>query len=176
MLNWYCLRTRAQQEERARFHLQNQGLEALAPVYKSWQHTKYVDRQVILPLFPRYIFCRADLELSWRPINSTRGVSRFLTDPEGVPIAVGEYVIEEIRSRIGTDGFVWLYGEPDDKDLGLRCGQTVRITAGAYEGHTAIFQRTCSDGERVKLLIEWVNGTHNELTYPRSAISALTLI
>ena len=62
MKAWYAVYTHARMEKWARSNLWERGFEAYLPVYhKERRHARKVD-WVAAPLFPRYLFVRADLE------------------------------------------------------------------------------------------------------------------
>jgi len=79
MQQWYAVHTQASAEQKADFHLRNQGFEVYLPSYrKQRRHARRVD-WIKAPLFPRYLFVRMDIETTpWRRIHSTIGVSYLL--------------------------------------------------------------------------------------------------
>jgi transcriptional antiterminator RfaH len=127
-------------------HLERQGFECRLPRTRRALRTMQGMIDKIEPLFPRYLFLRADTgcqDLS--RVRSTRGVSglvRFGVMPAHVP----EEVIATLDAR-AEHGLIRL-DAPD-----LREGERVRVTAGPFGGLEAIFQAR-SGAERVVLLVK----------------------
>src|SRR5690242_6904198 len=71
--SWYALQTRSRYEHFAAAHLRSKGYEPFLPVYTC--RRRWADRikNIELPLFPGYIFCRFNL-LNRLPILITPGV------------------------------------------------------------------------------------------------------
>jgi transcriptional antiterminator RfaH len=80
MTRWYVVHTQTQAEERAIWHLANQGLSCFLPRIRIVRRHARKVTPVLAPLFPRYLFLRFELDVArWRAINGTRGVGRLLT-------------------------------------------------------------------------------------------------
>jgi transcription antitermination factor NusG len=79
------------------------------------------------PLFRGYLFARFCPSLSLEAVRRTQGVLRILGSSLS-PIPVAAEIIEEIRSRVATDGFIKL--DPP----AFRPGQRVSIEHGPFEG------------------------------------------
>jgi transcriptional antiterminator RfaH len=103
-------------------------------------------RDSIEPLFPRYLFLRADpAQHELARVRSTRGISglvRFGSELARVPGAV----IEALAARSDADGLVRL--DPP----AMHPGDQVRIASGPLAGLPAIFQARVA-AERVLLLV-----------------------
>jgi transcriptional antiterminator RfaH len=145
---WYVVQTRAHEEPKAEWNLQQQGFDTYTPrLRKTRRHARRVD-VVPAPLFPRYMFVGMDpASQRWRAINSTFGVSRLVRHGE-LPTAVPDAVIDELRSFEDEDGFVRLPLPP-----GLRPGDMVRVTEGAFTSCLGLFEGM-SDGDRVTILLD----------------------
>jgi transcriptional antiterminator RfaH len=99
------------------------------------------------PLFPGYCFVR--IELQWHRARWCPGVVRLIMD--GVqPAKVSNIVIEEIRGR-ERNGAIEL-----PKRL-LKPGDRVRLLAGPFQGHLAIYAGM-SGLERVAVLLQILGG------------------
>ena len=146
MADWFAVRTKPRSEMLAWEHLERQGFECRLPRTRRALRTLHGMIDKIEPLFPRYLFLRADTgsqDLS--RVRSTRGVSglvRFGVMPAHVP----EEVIATLDARTEC-GLVRLEA-PE-----LREGERVRVTAGPFGGLEAIFQAR-SGAERVVLLVK----------------------
>jgi transcriptional antiterminator RfaH len=99
------------------------------------------------PLFPNYLFIR--IELQWYRARWCPGVVRLLMAGEA-PAKVPDAVIEEIRGR-ERNGAVEL---PKRR---LQYGDHVKILAGPFRGHLAIYAGM-SGPERVTVLLQILGG------------------
>jgi transcription antitermination factor NusG len=142
--HWHAIRVRLRWEKMAADSLHGKEYEAFLPLYR--KRSPWSDRvkEIDVPLFPGYVFCRGDF--SGRPrLVTTPGVIGILSFG-GIPAIISENEIEAIKSVIRSG----LYTEPW---LYLREGQRVRIHSGALTGIEGILIRTKSDC-RVVLSIE----------------------
>lgn len=55
---WFALRVKPQHEKRALLALENKGLEGYLPLYRSRRRWSDRYKELELPLFPGYLFCR----------------------------------------------------------------------------------------------------------------------
>ena len=149
MLQWYCVYTQARLELWAQSNLWERGFDVYLPkVYNRRRHARRVDF-VTRPLFPRYLFVRADLEhQGLRAIGSAKGVIDILRcGSRTAPTPVRESIIEEIRSHEDPEGYVRL-----DEISGLNQGDRVRIVAGALCDQVGLFEKI-GDDQRVVILL-----------------------
>lgn len=142
--DWHAIRVRPRWEKVVAEALRGKQYEEYLPLYR--KRNRWSDRQkdVDLPLFPGYVFCRA--KLSGRPpLVTTPGVIGILRFGN-IPAIVSRQEIEAIRAVIqsGASAEPWPY---------LREGQRVRVNRGALAGVEGILIRTKSDW-RVVLSVE----------------------
>jgi transcriptional antiterminator RfaH len=152
-LSWYVVHTHAKQEERASCNLQAWGLETLNPkllVNKCNQYTGQLSR-VYKTLLTGYIFARFRFNDLYHKIRFTRGVHSLVCF-NNRPTPVDEEIINLIRSRIGTDGFVKTLAE-------LKAGDQVVINDGRFRELHGVFEREMqdADADRVTILLSSVN-------------------
>jgi len=101
IMGWACCQTYGASERKAVTNLRRQGFEAFSPFYLKPPHLIKKHAAKDAPVFPCYVFVSiADQYQSWRPINSTFGVIRLLTnrsidDPK--PLWVEDSYIESLR-------------------------------------------------------------------------------
>jgi transcriptional antiterminator RfaH len=88
-------------------------------------------------LFPGYAF--VSIESQWHIVRRTPGVAKLVMHDDQ-PARVADRVIADLRSREAADGLVHLRGD------------RIRITAGAFQGLTGIYQGMKSR-ERVEVLL-----------------------
>jgi transcriptional antiterminator RfaH len=94
------------------------------------------------------MFVEFDLNLErWRSIYSTFGVSHLLTAGED-PVPVPAGVVDEIRAREGSDGFVTLGLPP-----GVGPGSPVRLIDGIFAEAKGVLDRI-ADQYRVSVLLQ----------------------
>jgi transcriptional antiterminator RfaH len=152
-LRWYVVHTHPKQEERASNNLQAWGLETLNPkllVNKCNQFTGQLSR-VVKPLFPAYIFARFRFNDLYHKIKFTRGIHSLVCfNNRATP--VDEEIINLIRSRIATDGFVKTFAE-------LKAGDEVVINDGRFQKLQGVFEREMqdADADRVTILLSSVS-------------------
>ena len=100
-MNWYLVHTKPRQERCALENLQWQGYECYfltMPAEKLRSGKLGVVEQA---LFPRYLFIRlghGPTAQSWKPIRSTKGVSRLVTFGT-TPTKVDDALITHLRTQ-----------------------------------------------------------------------------
>ena len=120
--SWYLVYSKPRQEKGAVENLLRQNYEVYFPQIRTWRTHHGNRKQVIEPLFPRYLFVRFDLATQrWLPIRSTVGVSRLVCLGD-MPLPVPSGIVEGLKAREDEDGFIRLR-EP----TGLKVGDQVRI-------------------------------------------------
>lgn len=150
-LNWYVLQTHPKQEERAAENLIAWNVETFVPRIRMSRRNEFNGAISYFPkpMFPRYIFARLKINDLYHKIRFTRGVQCFVSFGD-YPTPIGDDVIEFIRSRQGTDGFIRL---TDD----FSQGDQVEIKDGPLRTVGGIFEREIKDSERVMILLQTVN-------------------
>ncbi len=148
MRRWYAVYCESRMETWARANLWQRGLEVYLPRYeKRRRHARRSDG-VARPLFPGYLFVRADLGAGDRHrVASAPGVRRMVSFGDATP-AIADHIIEEIRGREDEDGLIRL-----DKPASFRRGETLRIVEGALADQIGLFECT-GDDQRVFLLLD----------------------
>jgi transcription antitermination factor NusG len=137
--SWYALHVKPRFEKLVTSQLEEKGYETLLPAYNS--RRKWTDRvkQLSLPLFPGYTFCRFNVHARL-PILVTPGVMTILGIGRN-PVPVDESEIEAIRQVMisGATAEPWPY---------VAAGTKVRVESGALEGLEGIVVRV-KDSERL---------------------------
>lgn len=148
MLSWFAVWTKPRAEAVAREHLERQGFECRLPRTGKLVPTASGVRAMVEPLFPRYLFLRADAERQdLGRIRSTRGVSALVRRGL-IPALVPEHVIATLDARTQPEsGLIALSAPP------LAAGDRVRVTQGPFSGLDAVF-RARRPSDRVSLLLE----------------------
>ena len=95
---WILVYTKAKQENRANFNLQNQGFVTFLPLISSQKRTE--KSKQLSPVFPRYIFVKIDPDLeNWITIKSTLGVEKIVMFADKLT-SVPNDIIKAIRSKL----------------------------------------------------------------------------
>jgi len=146
-MRWFAVQTQPRLELWARTNLWQRGFEVYLPRHaRRRRHARRIDT-VTVPLFPGYLFVRADMARGdRRRIDSAPGVAGLVAFGERPP-AVPDPVIVEIRSREGPDGLVRL-----DPALGLRPGDPVQVAGDALVDQYGLFDGITESG-RVAVLL-----------------------
>lgn len=147
---WYLIHTNPKQEDRASKNLQAWGVETFAAQVKERRFNKYTGAvsYVIKPLFPRYIFARFRINDLYHKVRFTRGVHSIVSFGD-VPTPVDERILNIIRMRMGSDGFIKLTED-------LKPGDEVLIIQGPFRSLTALFEREVKGADRVVILLDAV--------------------
>jgi transcription antitermination factor NusG len=142
--DWYAVRVRPRSEKVVARALREKGYEDFLPLYRKRSQWSDRTKDIDLPLFPGYVFCRADL-LGKPPLISTPSVIGILSFC-GAPAVISDPEIEAVRLIVNSGAHVepWPF---------LREGQRVRIERGSLAGLEGIVLRTKSDW-RVVLSVE----------------------
>ncbi|MBP9764325.1 MAG: transcriptional activator RfaH [Gammaproteobacteria bacterium] len=165
MISWYVAHTQPLKEQKAELHLLEQGFEVYLPRFKKMRrHARKVD-EVIVPLFPRYLFVGMNLEAAlWRSVNGTPGVSYLLMNQER-PALISSSIIDDLKAQESAEGLVSV-----GSLFVFAKGDKVRILEGTFKDHTAIFEKL-DDKQRVHLLLSFM-GRETKFSLPIYAVEA----
>ena len=129
---WYAAYTKHQHEKSAASQLEKKGFEILLPLYRATHKWKDRMQPVAMPVFPCYVFIRANLERKLA-ILQTPGIF-WLLGSGGNAAVVPESDIEAIR-KITTSAAAF---EPHPY---LKMGDRVRVIGGPIAGVEGILTR-----------------------------------
>ncbi len=145
MKYWYLAYCRPKEEERAKLHLHNQGIDSYYPLVLTRKIIRGKITEKIEPMFPRYLFIHMDIdEFSPIKIRSTRGIHHIIGHGSHWDKVPAELVYQLMRN------------EDDDECRKVasrlpKPGQKVIIDEGPFSGLQAIYQEP--DGEQRSLLL-----------------------
>ena len=122
---WFAIQTRARYEHYVATQLRGKGYELLLPLYNCRRRWSDRIKEVELPLFPGYLFCRFDL-LNRLPILMTPGVFRVVGIGRN-PLPVDDAEIAAIQAAIRS-------GLPSQPWPFLQIGQRVKVEFGPLRG------------------------------------------
>lgn len=147
MRRWYAVHTQARAEEKAEFNLRRQGFEVYLPrLRKMRRHARRTD-EVLVPLFPRYLFTALDLTVQpWRSVNGTFGVVHLVGSGDK-PTAVPQGLVEAILAQDANGGGIV------ERPPSFRVQEELEVVDGPFKDLVGRFQQM-SDAGRVNLLLE----------------------
>jgi transcription antitermination factor NusG len=135
-LGWYAVRVRPRAEKLVAAALRGKNYEEFLPLYQKRHRWSDRVKAIDYPLFPGYVFCRADLS-GRPPLVTTPSVIGILSFG-GRAALISEQEIESIKVVLGSG----LGSEPWPY---LREGDRVRITNGPLFGIEGLLVRSKSD-------------------------------
>lgn len=122
---WFALQVRAGNEKTVAALLRGKGYEWFLPLHKSRRRWSDRIKEIELPLFPGYLFCRFDVEKRL-PILKTPGVL-LVVGIGKTPIPIDQAEMSAIRTLIKS-------GLPSQPSPFLQSGERVRIHYGPLCG------------------------------------------
>jgi transcription antitermination factor NusG len=144
---WHALYTRHQHEKVVAQALLGKGFEVFLPQYRTVHRWKDRQKELLLPLFPNYVFIRGGLD-RMLILVTTPGI-HSLVSWGGRPADIPSEEIEAVRRLVESS----LQVEPHPF---LRCGDRVRIKSGPLEGIEGILVRK-TRGYRLVLSVEMLS-------------------
>src|ERR1051326_8447258 len=142
---WYTVYTRTRHEKSVAEHCAQRGVTAFLPLYQVQRRWKQRLAEVLLPLFPSYLFVHIALQDRFRILGLPGIVS--LVSFNNVPAAVPESQIESLKQAV-------ILGRAEPH-LYLYSGKRVRVTAGPLVGLEGIIVEVKN---RVQVIVsfEWM--------------------
>jgi transcription antitermination factor NusG len=130
--NWYALFTRHQHEKSVAIALANKSYEVYLPLYRSVRRWQDRAKQIMLPLFPCYVFICGGMDRQLQ-IITTPGVIQIV-GWGGHPAIVPQTQLDAVRQII--ESCLCVETHPY-----LECGDRVRVKAGPLMGLEGILTR-----------------------------------
>jgi transcription antitermination factor NusG len=126
---WYALQVRTQHERGVADFLRGGGFDWFLPLYKCRKRWSDRVKEVEVPLFPGYLFCRFNVH-DRLPILKTPGVIQIV-GYNRKPVEIDEAEIGAIRTLVGSGmaSQPWPY---------LHVGDRVQIESGPLQGMSGI--------------------------------------
>ena len=122
---WFAVRVKTTHEKRVAAQLDQKGYEQFLPLYRDRRRWSDRVKEVELPLFPGYIFCRIDPNARLGLLK-TPGVYRIVSIGNA-PAPIDEHEIIAIQQAMSSG--LCLRPHPY-----LSVGQRVRIDGGSFSG------------------------------------------
>ena len=151
MVRWYVMHSKPQKEVLLRERLRLQRIEVFLPSIRVKPVNPRARKQQ--PFFPGYLFVQVDLEQV--PISELQRIpgSIGLVCYGGEPASVGEALIREIQTQVEA-----LTDAADHSVDRFRAGDLVVIQDGPFATYKAMFDRRVSGSDRVRVLLELLQG------------------
>lgn len=129
---WFALQVNSKREALIAASLRMKGYEEFLPQYSEPRKSASRVREISLPLFPGYVFCRLDLSHRILPVLTTPGVIGVVGIGR-TPIAVDDAEIDAIKAAVEFGKI-----EPYPR---LAVGQSVEMTNGPLAGCEGVIVR-----------------------------------
>jgi transcription antitermination factor NusG len=133
-LSWYALQIQSKLGSFASATLRGKGYEEFLPRYRSRRRWSDRFKEVELPLFPGYLFCRFDVRDRLMPVLTTPGVVNIVRAGK-IPVPIDDKEIEAVRTILRSG----LAAQPYPF---LRVGSKVYIEGGPLAGLEGIVANT----------------------------------
>ncbi len=140
---WYAVYTRARHEKQVGEQMERRRLNGFVPLYRATHRWKDRRKEVVLALFPSYVFIHLALQDRLRVLEIPGVVN--LVGSQGKPIPLPEEEIEPFRRASGS-----VRMEPHPY---LRTGHRVRLRRGPMTGLEGVLLRR-KEGLRLVVSIE----------------------
>lgn len=122
---WFAVQTRCRHESTVAMQLRGKGFESFLPVHRSRRRWSDRIREIELPLFPGYLFCRFD-PLARMPILVVPGVVQIVGIGK-TPVPIDDVEIAAIQTAIHSD-------LPRECWPFQQIGERVRVECGPLRG------------------------------------------
>lgn len=160
---WFLVNTKPAKERWVRDQLSEIVPEAFLPMLRTrvprWGRLTWST----VPLFPRYVFARFDLQTHYFDVKYVPGVKQLVSAGRD-PLVVPEAIVDEIKRR-GVNGLVQI------AEKRFIRGESVRIVEGPFSGFEAVFERYLSGAERVAILLSSIESAGLRMLLPASFVS-----
>jgi transcription antitermination factor NusG len=137
-LSWYAIQIQSRLGSVASAALRGKGYEEFFPLYRSRRRWSDRTKELKLPLFPGYLFCRFDVSDRLVPILTTPGVIGIVGAGK-TPVRLDDEEIEAVRAILRSE----LATQPWPF---LRVGSKVYIDGGplaGLEGIVTVTDKVC---------------------------------
>ena len=126
---WYAVRIKSRFEFVTSAALDERGYETFLPSYRSRRAWSDRMKEVEIPLFPGYLFCRFDAADPYRVLNSPGVVNVISVGTRPLPVDEQEVASIQKVCRSGRDTQPWPF---------LQVGRRVRVECGPLAGAEGI--------------------------------------
>jgi transcriptional antiterminator RfaH len=167
MIHWYVMQSKPRKEAFLRERLRTQRIEVYLPSIRVVPVNPRARKEQ--PFFPGYLFVHVDLEkvpiseLGW--ISGSVGLVCY----GGEPAYVGDALIREIQKQVED-----ISDSADSYVDRFRPGDLVAINDGPFATYKAMFDCRLSGSDRVRVLLELLQGEKMRLELSGRQLQLLT--
>jgi transcriptional antiterminator NusG len=146
-MHWYAVYIRSRHEHKANGKLLRKNIETFLPLIERWSCRKDRRKRIILPLFPGYLFVRAEMDANtYLEILKTDSVVRVLcNDDKPAPIPDEQIHAIQVLMKYGILATTCPY---------LKEGMKVRVVNGPLIGIEGILFKIKSNKHRLVLSVD----------------------
>jgi len=165
---WFAIQAKSSREKSASLLLENTGYECYVPISKYKRRWSDRTKEVEVPLFPGYFFCRMNPS-NRLPVLMTPGVIQIVgVGKTPIPVEEEEIIAIQRAGKSGLSTMPWPY---------LEVGHMARIEEGPLRGLTGIVVKIKSGMKLIlsvsllqrSLAVEiersWVSNTQGEIRH-----------
>ena len=159
MQQWYVMYTKPHKEPLLNRQLEAKGLQTYFPFFQVDRGHRRGIR--VEPMFPNYLFFRADLQTNEGNGLRTLPGLRTIVQSENGPIAVQDAIIDALRTRLDPQT-----GKVLNRAHLFQPGKEVIVKGGPFDGVEAIFHKGLSGRDRAQVLLKLISTwTKAEIAY-----------
>lgn len=162
--NWHVAQLKPNGIRLALQHLARQGFGCFSPTQSERRHLPRLQQSkpVLRPLFPGYLFVQFCANQSgWQSINSTRGVTRLLSQGQNKPLALPFPFMAGLLARCDETGVL-------TKAEDFTPGDRVRILSGPFADLVTTVEKLESQN-RLQVLFDLM-GQQTRVSVPAGAV------
>lgn len=167
MVHWYVMHSKPRKETLLRARLHMQRIEVYLPSIRVKPVNPRARKEQ--PFFPGYLFVHVDLEQismsEFRRIPGANGIVCF----GGEPATIGDSLIQTIQKQVEA-----MAGPANNYVDRFRPGDMVVINDGPFATYKAMFDSRQSGSERVRVLLELLQGQKMRLELSARELQPLT--
>ena len=165
---WFAIQAKSSREKSASLLLENAGYECYVPISKYKRQWSDRTKEVEVPLFPGYFFCRMNPS-NRLPVLMTPGVIQIVgVGKTPIPVEEEEIIAIQRAGKSGLSTMPWPY---------LEIGHMARIEEGPLRGLTGIVVKIKSGMKlilsvsllqrsvAVEIERSWVSNTQGEIRH-----------
>lgn len=142
--DWHAIYTRHQHEKSVALHLEQMGIQVFLPLYRETRRWSDRRKQVVLPLFPSYVFFSGGLERKLQILN-TPGVCSLVASGGKIAV-IPALELHAIQRATNNSRSV----EPHPF---VQSGDRIRVHSGPLAGMQGIVARV-KDSMRIVLSVQ----------------------
>ena len=160
----YIICSKPKKESEAERNLKTLGVDVYLPMCKKKKKSKKKKVDVIVPLFPGYLFSRFNFRECFQKVRYSRGVKNILGTKE-VLWMIDNSKIEDIKNR-EESGIVKLRPRTEI----LSPGDPIIVDEGDFDGWEGVFCESLPDEKRAMIMLTSVSFS-NKLIIPKSYLA-----